>query len=631
MTWHRSVKQFALRCVALALGGILGICAVQAAPTVEQMLAFQPRQKGVAISTPSPQEYPRCQVELVQGTQPGATGWELRDPQGRPLRRYMDTNGDRYPDQWCYYKDGVEVYREVDSNFNGKVDRYLWLHSAGMKIGVDQDEDGVIDDWLALSPQELSQLAAQAIATKDFRLFQTLLVKESDLQALGLPQREIERIRELRKSTQQKFQNLCASLPHLNDTTRWLHLDIAAPGRIPADTYRMKRDVLMIYRSLLIIETAGKQDVIPLGEMVLVGEAWKLVDLPSQQSVVENTSTAIPDELQALLKKLAELDQKHPPATSPGPNAALARFYLDRAQLIEAILTKVKEPADRILWVKQLADTLSSAAQASPQSDRTAYQRLVALAQQMQRSEPGSDLAAYVTFREIHTDYAIKSGLASKPEDILTLQNRHVERLVQFAKSFPKAPETAEALWQIAMHLELQNKEAEAKTYYQQLVRHFPPSNPNVLKAQGALRRLNLEGKSWELTVPVVSLNGQNYHPASLQGKVVIVYYWASWCKSVPEDFARLRKLQQDLGSQTVEIVSINIDENQAEAVAILRNTNAPGIQLYAGGGPEGPAASYYGLMAFPHLFLIGRDGKVLNHALELSSLEASVRKAASR
>lgn len=625
------LRRWSLITLGAILGTVSGARYVQAAPAVEQMLVFQPRQKDIAISAPSPQEYAQCKVELVQGTQPGSSGWLLRDPQGRPLRRYMDTNGDRYPDQWCYYKDGVEVYREVDTNFNGKPDRYLWLNSAGMKIGLDPDEDGQIDDWLALSPQELSQLAVQAIVTRDYRLFQTLLVRESDLQALGLPTREIERIRELRKTTQQKFQNLCASLAHLNDTTRWLHFDAGAPGRIPADTYGMKRDVLMLHRSLAIVETAGKQDVIQLGELVLVGEAWKLVDLPGQQMLAESSAQPVPDELQALLRKLAELDQKHPAAAGPGPNPVLARFYLDRAQIIEAILTKVKEPADRLLWVKQLADTLSSAAQASPQSDRTAFTRLVALAQQLQRSEPSSDLAAYVAFREIHTDYTIKSSLASKPDDILTLQNRHVERLMQFVKGFPKAPETAEALWQIALHLELQNKESDAKNYYQQLVQNFPPNNPNVIKATGALRRLDLEGKPWELTVPVVSLNGSNYSAAAVRGKIVIVYYWASWCKSVPDDFARLRKLQQDLGSQAVEIVGINIDENQADAAAMVRSTNAPGIQLYAGGGPEGPAASYYGLMAFPHLFLIGRDGKVLDHALELSSLEVSVRKAVSR
>jgi len=618
--------------LGLVLAISFGICrCLQAAPTVEQMLTFQPRQKGVAISTPTQAEYRQCKVELVQGISPGSTGWALRDPEGRFLRRFMDTNGDRYPDQWCYYKDGVEVYREVDSNFNGKVDRYYWLNTAGMKIGLDRDEDGLIDDWLALSPEELSQLAAQALATRDYRLFQTLLVKEEDLQALGLPAREVERIRELRKQTEQKFRQACASLPQLNETTRWLHFEAGPPARIPSDTYGMKQDVLMLHRGLVVVETAGKQDVIQLGEMLLVGEAWKLVDAPGNNMVAENHRSPVPDELQLLLKKLAELDQRHPPMQGIGPNLALARFYLERAQLIESILAKVKEPADRVLWVKQLADTLSSAAQVSPQSDRTAFQRLQALAEQLQRSEPGSELAAYVAFRELNTDYTIKSSLASKPEDILTLQNRHVERLIQFARTFPKATETAEALWQIAMHLELQNKDAEAKQYYQQLVRTFPPNNPNAAKAAGALRRLDLEGKPWELTVPVNSLNGQTYNPQALRGKVVVVYYWASWCKSVPDDFARLQKLQQDLGSHAVEIVAINIDENQADALASLKNTKAPGIQLYAGGGPDGPAATYYGLMAFPHLFLIGRDGKVLDHALELSTLEVAVRKAASK
>ena len=47
---------------------------------------------------------------------------------------------------WCYFLDGLEVYRDIDSNFNGKADQYRWFHTAGTRWGTDKNEDGRIDD-----------------------------------------------------------------------------------------------------------------------------------------------------------------------------------------------------------------------------------------------------------------------------------------------------------------------------------------------------------------------------------------------------------------------------------------------------------------------------------------------------
>ena len=60
-------------------------------------------------------------------------GWVVEDPRGITLRRFLDTNGDGKVDQWCYYKDGLEVYRDIDSDFNGKVDQCRWCSTAGTR------------------------------------------------------------------------------------------------------------------------------------------------------------------------------------------------------------------------------------------------------------------------------------------------------------------------------------------------------------------------------------------------------------------------------------------------------------------------------------------------------------------
>ena len=77
-----------------------------------------------------------CKVEVNK------KGFTVRDGQGKLLRRFIDTNGletqrpgEKEPiahlDQWSYYQDGFEVYREVDTNEDGSLDEVRWMNSAG--------------------------------------------------------------------------------------------------------------------------------------------------------------------------------------------------------------------------------------------------------------------------------------------------------------------------------------------------------------------------------------------------------------------------------------------------------------------------------------------------------------------
>ena len=49
----------------------------------------------------------------------GHVGWLVESPDGVLLRKFVDTDGDNVVDQWSYFKDGVEVYRE-DRNKGGR-------------------------------------------------------------------------------------------------------------------------------------------------------------------------------------------------------------------------------------------------------------------------------------------------------------------------------------------------------------------------------------------------------------------------------------------------------------------------------------------------------------------------------
>ena len=109
---------------------------------------------------------------------------------GQTLRRFLDTNGDNKVDLWAYYQDGVEIYRDLDADFDGKADQYRWLATAGTRWGLDPDEDGRINSWKVISPEELTAEVVAALRDKDARRFQILLPTREEIESLGLGEKQ---------------------------------------------------------------------------------------------------------------------------------------------------------------------------------------------------------------------------------------------------------------------------------------------------------------------------------------------------------------------------------------------------------------------------------------------------------
>ncbi|HMC63320.1 MAG TPA: thioredoxin-like domain-containing protein [Gemmataceae bacterium] len=600
-----------------------------AAPTAAQILNFRPKQEGVLYSTPTPQEMEACRVEAVKGKGVGA-GWLLRDPRGLPLRRFFDTRyveGRRGTgiDIWSYYKDGVEVYREVDSDNDGKVDQYRWLNTGGMKWGIDRDGDGKIDSWKAISPEELSQELLQAVITRDQQRFQALLLVESDLKALDLPPAEITRIRDTVRQASAKFQSAAEKLAGLEGKARWIHLETTPPYCRPAEG-GAKQELITHPRATILFDGAGKGDWLQTGEMIQIGMAWRLIDGPSpgqgSDLVGDNAgpgpSSTVDKETQRLLDQLHDLDTRAP-ANDASPTA-MAQYQLRRAAVLEEITGRVK-PEEKEQWLRQVADCYSAAAQAG---DKSAYDRLTGMAKDSAKNQQGSALAGYITFREMQADYSMQ--LAQRPSDINKIQSYWLERLAKFVQDYPKADDTPDALLQLGMVSEFLGKETEAKNWYDQLARNFADKKALADKARGARTRLDLEGKVLELTGPVLGTN-QTFDIERLRGKAVIVYYWDSTNGQCVGDFAKLKLLLDSYGRKGLELVGVSLDSKPEDAIAFLRQTGAPGTHLHQPGGPDSPLATQYGVIVLPNMFLVGKDGKVISRSVQAGTVEDELRK----
>jgi hypothetical protein len=614
------------------LGGCLllwgGVAQAAPPPSAEVILKYRPRQDTALYSTPAPQEVASCKVEAVKGQEKGA-GWMLRDPRGQPLRRFYDSRYDGRSrtsiDTWSYYHDGVETYREQEE---GEQMHYRWLNAGGMKWGIDLNKDGRIDTWRAISAEEVSQEIVRAVVRKDFARLQALLITDAEISALGLPEAHAKRISTLRAGAEAKFRATVAKLANLNDKTHWVHLETGAPQCLPAEQIGARADLIRYTRGTILVETDGKNDWLQSGEIIRVGSAWRIIDAPAAgadagDDPARGAAVADNPELQNLLKELGELDGAWAKKSAVPSGAEVARYNLDRTNLIEKIIAAVRSE-EREQWIRQAADCLAAAVQSSGPEDRTAYNRLTALLGQLQKAM-GSEhpLVAYVLFREMQADYSVKVA-AAKATEFAKVQQEWLERLAKFVKAHPSAEDAPDALLSLAWVSEVIGKEIEAKNWYQQLARDFG-DRPQGAKARGALRRMNLAGQVLEISG--TTLAGQPFDLASQRGKVVVVYYWASWSRQSADDFPRLKQLIDTYGPKGLELVTVSLDPSAGEANAFLQKSPLPGTHLHQDGGMESKLATDYGVMMLPNLFLADRSGKVVSISLQVGTLEDELKK----
>ncbi len=121
--------------ITFALAGLAPLAA-SAQSTPRDLLKLLPTFPGVDCDTPSDAAaIDACKVEKVLNAKGRNIGYALRDGQGKLLRKFVDSDGNNRLDQWSYYQDGFEVYREVDLDGDVRLDECRWLNNGGSRVG----------------------------------------------------------------------------------------------------------------------------------------------------------------------------------------------------------------------------------------------------------------------------------------------------------------------------------------------------------------------------------------------------------------------------------------------------------------------------------------------------------------
>jgi cytochrome c biogenesis protein CcmG, thiol:disulfide interchange protein DsbE len=93
------------------------------------------------------------------------------------------------------------------------------------------------------------------------------------------------------------------------------------------------------------------------------------------------------------------------------------------------------------------------------------------------------------------------------------------------------------------------------------------------------------------------------------RGKVVIVDFWASWCKPCRQSIPWLNAMRSRYGVDGLEVVGINVDAKRSDADRFLREVP---IEFELVFDPRGELAKEFEVRGMPSSYVFDRAGKLV-------------------
>lgn len=150
---------------------------------------------------------------------------------------------------------------------------------------------------------------------------------------------------------------------------------------------------------------------------------------------------------------------------------------------------------------------------------------------------------------------------------------------------------------------------------------------PRRLSAAAAVLLLALAGAAVAADGPAprAVVAAAAFDLAAHAGKVVVLDFWASWCKPCRESMPWLSRLQREHGAKGLQVVAVSVDADEADMRSRLGELDEGIVVVF---DPEGVLAQQYKLEGMPTSYLIDRGGKARGSHLGFRAKEAAAREA---
>ncbi len=128
------------------------------------------------------------------------------------------------------------------------------------------------------------------------------------------------------------------------------------------------------------------------------------------------------------------------------------------------------------------------------------------------------------------------------------------------------------------------------------------------------------------LPIDAETTAGDRIALGSYRGKVLLVDFWASWCKPCRQEMPTVKSVYKEFHEKGFEILGISLDQSEASFEGYIEEQGITWPQIFDGKGWKSSVGQRYGINSIPATFLIDRKGTIRYRDLRGDKLREAVR-----
>ncbi|MHB1081947.1 MAG: TlpA family protein disulfide reductase [Prosthecobacter sp.] len=145
-------------------------------------------------------------------------------------------------------------------------------------------------------------------------------------------------------------------------------------------------------------------------------------------------------------------------------------------------------------------------------------------------------------------------------------------------------------------------------------LKDFPAEKMNkVVEGKIASMKAAAELKTKPLELKFTAVDGREVDVSKLQGKVVLIDFWATWCGPCVAELPNVLKAYKELHPKGFEIVGISLDGDKSELEGFVKEKGMEWPQYFDGKGWQNEISTKYGISSIPAMWLLNKKGMVVS------------------
>jgi len=224
----------------------------------------------------------------------------------------------------------------------------------------------------------------------------------------------------------------------------------------------------------------------------------------------------------------------------------------------------------------------------------------------------------------LYAGVLMEEGLQKHKEELFARTHDEITKALAAYANFP------DALYLDGRALANLRQDEAAKARFEEYVKTKEGNDPNRQRATRYISRPELARARMAPPFAVTTVDGQRIAMDDLQGKVVLLDFWATWCQPCREALPHIREVAKKFQGQPLVILSVSLDGDEQKWKEFIAKNEMTWPQ-YRDGGFTGSVAKMFAVTAIPYTFTIDADGVLQDEHIGDASIEGKLKKLIAR